>query len=53
MNEPNQQTKQVIDQLFHMTASGVNPSTISELFSEDVDFEITGGSDHVSWIGKK
>lgn len=47
------QTRQVVEQLFDLTANGGSPLEISELFSDKVDFMITGDTLHVPWIGKK
>ena len=48
-----EQTKQVVDELFNLIKNGASPSEISELFSEEVDFFIAGDVSRVSWIGRK
>lgn len=47
------QTEQVIKELFELSKNGSSPQKIVELFSEEVDFLISGDTDNVPWIGQK
>ncbi|EMS74311.1 hypothetical protein H318_14633 [Enterococcus durans IPLA 655] len=47
------QTEQVVKELFELSKNGSSPQKIAELFSEEVDFLISGDTNNVPWIGQK
>lgn len=46
-------TRNVVQQYFDRIQSGAEPEAIAALFSEDVDWNIPGNVDLVSWIGRR